>query len=192
MEKILLFFALKYNGNWEAIYKALDRKETIDFNQLEDIEHKIKCKYITILNPLSLYPQYLKSIYKPPFVLFYYGEISDLNYCHNVLVVSGTEHPDEYGLVKTREFVKNFILNHKTILTVLNKGIEIEIIQTVLDNNGKFFTICNNGIDIVNKEFEKIHQLLKDNNQLIISEYPSKVVQEKIIIRSRNRIISGL
>ena len=48
MRKILLYFALKYNGDYKKIYEAIQNKEIADKEELENIETKINCKYITI------------------------------------------------------------------------------------------------------------------------------------------------
>ena len=37
MRKILLYFALKYKGNFNMIYKAIKEKEYVEQNQLDDI-----------------------------------------------------------------------------------------------------------------------------------------------------------
>ena len=69
MRKILLYFALKYNGDYKKIYEAIQNKEIADKEELENIETKINCKYITIID--SNYPLYLRNISMPPLVLFY-------------------------------------------------------------------------------------------------------------------------
>jgi len=116
MDKVLLFFALKYNGNWDKIYDALDKKEKIDQEELNTIEAKINCKYLTIINPV--YPNNLKNSYKPPFVLFYQGNINLLiNYYKIIGIVEETTTSD-YSLEQTKKMVQGLEKEKKTILTL--------------------------------------------------------------------------
>ena len=65
MNDILAYFAIKYNGDWDEIYSAINRKEKVDLE--EKFILLSKCgKYITLLD--NEYPSKLKGIYKPPFV----------------------------------------------------------------------------------------------------------------------------
>ena len=52
MEKILLYFSVKYHGNWDKIYEAIHNKETIDIELLKKLEKKYEGKYISILDSL--------------------------------------------------------------------------------------------------------------------------------------------
>jgi DNA processing protein len=116
MDKVLLYFALKYQGNWDKIYEALDKKEKIKAEDLATIENKINCKYLTIINPL--YPNKLKNSYKPPFILFYQGDINLLiNYFKIVGLVQETTISD-YSLQQTKKILKELNKENKTILTL--------------------------------------------------------------------------
>ena len=74
MREVLIYFALKYKGNWELIHSAINLKEEIDINYLNVEMGKIKCNIVTLID--QNYPEQLKKIYQPPFVLFYYGDLS--------------------------------------------------------------------------------------------------------------------
>ena len=69
MNLILVYFAKKYNGNWDEIYQAIAKKEKVEMSELTKLEDDMDCKYITIID--EDYPNHFKSKYKPPFVLFY-------------------------------------------------------------------------------------------------------------------------
>lgn len=72
-DKILLYFALKYDGNFNKIYNAISRHEPIDFTDYNQTIGTLKHKYITMLD--SRYPDYLKDKANPPIVLFYHGNL---------------------------------------------------------------------------------------------------------------------
>ncbi len=75
--KILLYFSLKYHGQFDLIYKALERKERVGESlKKKELFATIKCSYTTISDD---YPQHLKFINCPPFVLYYYGSLSLLD-----------------------------------------------------------------------------------------------------------------
>ena len=74
---ILAYFAVKYLGDWHKIYKAICEREEIDDAEFDKIISSIHCNYTTLLD--FDYPQQLRNISQPPFVLFYYGDISLLN-----------------------------------------------------------------------------------------------------------------
>lgn len=81
MNLVLVYFAKKYEGDWEKMYQAIAQKERIDFKDLEKLDSDMNCKYITIID--NNYPNHFKSKYKPPFVLFYNGvEPTDENTQH--------------------------------------------------------------------------------------------------------------
>ena len=70
MEEILVYFALKYNGDFDLILKALEEKEYVEEEDKKRMLSKVKSKYTTIIS--EDYPDQLKEITCPPFVLFYY------------------------------------------------------------------------------------------------------------------------
>ena len=74
MEEILLFFALKYQGDFQSILKALQAKEKVSQEERREAVAKVNSKYTTIIS--SDYPDALKEISCPPFVLFYHGNLN--------------------------------------------------------------------------------------------------------------------
>ena len=69
MNDILVFFYEKYDGDWDAIYKAIREKEPVDKKKCKEFikSYKEKYDYTTLLD--DEYPEHLKREYKPPFVL---------------------------------------------------------------------------------------------------------------------------
>ena len=74
--KILLAFALKYANDWNRIYEAIQNKE--DLTEADEANvNSFSGNYITFVD--SEYPNRLKRKHKPPFVLYYDGDINLLN-----------------------------------------------------------------------------------------------------------------
>jgi len=69
MNIILIYFSIKYKGDWDKIYKALEDKEKVSLSEIQELENELKnykWKIGTILD--QDYPKRLKEAYKPPFV----------------------------------------------------------------------------------------------------------------------------
>ena len=64
MEEILLFFALKYQGDFQSILKALQAKEKVSQEERREAVAEVNSKYTTIIS--SDYPDALKEISCPP------------------------------------------------------------------------------------------------------------------------------
>ena len=73
MNNVLLYFALKHDGDFEKIYNDIKEKVPVDENEFIKLKRGLKTKYVTILD--NNYPKVLKQIACPPFVLFYEGNI---------------------------------------------------------------------------------------------------------------------
>ena len=101
MRNILIYFATKYHGDYRLIMNAIKEKEKVDEEELKKIKNR-NYKAITILD--DDYPFELKSIYMPPFVLFYKGDISLIN-GKNKLAVIGSRKPSEYGINATKKIL---------------------------------------------------------------------------------------
>jgi DNA processing protein len=77
--KIMLALALKYNGDWSSIYSAVQSKTSIEEDEIESLIAAIPSdvSYVTIVDPN--YPDNFKRSYKPPFCLFYKGDLNMIN-----------------------------------------------------------------------------------------------------------------
>ena len=69
MSDILIYFYEKYDGDWDDIYKAIQRKERVDATEAKSFLKKYRDKYdyVTLID--NEYPNEYKANYKPPFVI---------------------------------------------------------------------------------------------------------------------------
>ena len=159
---LLLYLSIKYEGDWDKIYCAIKAKEKISKEEVEEVVSTNKTPFITIID--DEYPDALKNIYKPPFVLFYYGDLSLLNNSNSFLA----------------------------IISGLAIGIDTCAHKSILKNGGKTIAVLGCGIDyIYPKENQDLYQTIKQSN-LLISEYPSFIKPNSEHFPIRNRIITGL
>ena len=189
MDLILIYFAIKYKGYFHDIYNAIKNKEFVPIEELENIKQKVESqeiKAITIVD--EDYPEPLKSINKPPLVLFYEGNKELLK--EKLIMLTGdfsNENINKFINESTKELSKSY-----TLVSHFSKGLDEEIIDILIKNNQNLILISSNGI--TNPYFGKNINELKFNKDkyLIISEYPENVnLNHKRWIQS-NRISVGL
>ena len=202
-EEILVALAIKYQGDWESILCALEQRKVENSllneedreNTEEELEHyleiakKANYKYTTILS--NDYPKLLKSQYMPPFVLFYYGDLSLAYNVGNNLAVVGSRECSEYGSEITDRIVLE-VAQSLTIVSGLAIGVDTIAHTAALRAGGRLIGVLGSGIDfcypIRNKWlYEEIKQ-----KHLLISEYPGDLIPEPDNFPRRNRIIAML
>ncbi|MGI6608307.1 MAG: DNA-processing protein DprA [Erysipelotrichaceae bacterium] len=176
MRNLLIALAIKYNGDYFKIEKAIKNNEKVSDN----IEIQ---RAITILD--KEYPKQLLDLEYPPFVLFYRGDISLFN--NELVAVIGARRYSEYGKRCTIDIVGRLNKNY-VIVSGLAKGID-SIAHTYA---GKTIAVLGNGLNYYypSENRNLYHYLQK--NQLVISEYPLNVKPRKYHFPFRNRIIAAL
>lgn len=175
MKKILLYFTNKYFGDWEKIYLALNEKEIVPKKYYENTQ--LISNYISIID--NNYPDELKTIYKPPFSLFWYGKLDLLN----------SKMIGIYGTTKNKNILNN-IINLKNAIYVVDYN-NVEIIKLLVKNNINFIAISNTGI---NKRIQKTKHYLNiiENNNLVITEIPSNNYKVQLNDQIHDRLIFGI
>lgn len=73
MEDTLLYFAMRYDGDFKKMLYALQTKEQTDPQKLEEYKKDVRHKYVTFIS--HHYPEYCKGVNCPPIVLFYKGNL---------------------------------------------------------------------------------------------------------------------
>ncbi|MGM9808984.1 MAG: DNA-processing protein DprA [Bacilli bacterium] len=185
--EVILYLSIKYNGNWSDIFNAVRKKERIDLEEYEKITNNISCSYVTILD--ADYPNSLKSVYRPPFVLFYYGDLSLIN--KQTIGVIGPRENTKYAK-ENCESIVNELSSKLVIVSGLAKGIDSIAHQACVNAGGKTIAVLGSGIDnCYPKENLLLYNIIKKEH-LLISEYPNMVEPNADNFPLRNRIISGL
>ncbi len=184
MNDIILYFACKFFGDWERIYDAIEKQEDIDFEEIEELKERYKGMYITIMD--DDYPLDLKRIDKPPFVIFYKGRKELLN--SKKIWYFGTYFNDKFenvALIHRNEIKKEKI----SLITGYSNDFEKYFVNSIKPNNS--IIIRDSGINsYINMTRIEEELFIKDN--LIISEYPDKVIPSLYTWESSNRIKHGL
>lgn len=187
--KILLYLSQKHNGDWNKIFDDMSTHKEYDEDEVNKLIKNVKSNYICFGD--EEYPEMLKEAYKPPFVLYYEGDISLLSESRNKLAVVGTRKPSEYGAIVTdklvSELAKDFV-----IISGLACGIDSLAHQACIRAKGKTIAVLGNGLNkyYIGDNVELLEEIKK--NHLVITEYPDDVDPCPLNFPIRNRIIVGL
>lgn len=162
----LVTFTLKYNGDWNKIYEAIRTKELISDEDYEKYGEIAKgYQFITAID--EEYPKALKNIYKPPFVLFYKGDLSLLN--NNVLGAFGSRETP----VSDRKFYDKIDEHNHTLLSCNDYALDT--------TKNKTINVLYGGFDIRHHKAD-----------LEITEYPNGVNPTQDTMAYSKRIMAGL
>jgi len=185
---LLIYLSIKYEGDYDKILSALIAKDVdVPYEVVMKVCNKLTCKTMTFLD--YDYPLRLKQVYRPPLVLFYYGDISLLD--KESIAVVGSREISDYGKEATESVISQ-IIKGRVVISGLAKGVDATAHQSAIDNGGRTIAVLGTGIDICYPiENKKLYEEIKTNH-LLISEYPFKTNSGKDCFPMRNRIIAGL
>lgn len=137
------------------------------------------------------YPNLLKEIYDPPFVLFCRGRMNTL-YSEKRLAIVGTRKPSTTGLKSLELLIPPLLQDGWVIVSGFAAGVDIHAHQLTVKNGGQTIAVLAHGHDnlypAAHRPFAE-HEMV---SQLMISEYPPYVKPRPWQFPERNRIISGL
>ncbi len=180
MNIILIYFAIKYQGDWDLIYKALDQKEKVSLKDISELEEKIKVEKWNVITLLDIdYPKRLKEAYKPPFVLWYQGNKKMLD--QNLVSFTGNQ-------VSTRisDWISTCvpeILETGSLVLSGHKGVEQEVAKASSEKGLLYIQAA--GLD-------KLPSIELKESDLVITEYPYETNASSESYRNRNRLIAAL
>lgn len=188
MNTILLYFSLKYKGDWDKIYKALEKKEKISISEIQQLDKRIKkdkIQFFTILD--ESYPESFKGVYKPPFVIFYKGNKSLISN-KDIYFLTGDTNKNEHVKRNIQLLLPNILKKYKT-LNSLHKGVEELVYEKSMKENNTIFVCANN----INSPESTININGIDlSKNLIISEYYDNAHVTKNTLRARNRLLVAI
>jgi len=137
------------------------------------------------------YPENLKKIDNPPFVLYVKGVIRPED--ELAIAVVGTRKMTGYGGQVTESLVTELVGAKITIVSGLARGIDSAAHRAVLKASGRTIGVLACGLDIVYppENVSLVEQIVNDHGA-VISEFPLGMQPMPGSFPARNRIISGL
>ena len=174
----------------QRIKKIVRNKNKIEEDTKRELEriNNLKIKIISLWD--SDYPELLKNIYDPPLLLYYKGDISELDKFSIAIV--GTRKPTEYGKLQTQKFTSELVSQNITIVSGLARGIDSIAHSTALKSNGRTIAVIGSGLNkIYPPENKNLFEEIAERG-IIFSEYKLDTKPDAGNFPQRNRIISGL
>lgn len=179
ISKLIANYAYEANGDWSRIANMIKNSTVVKDYEIEE-------KYITIFD--DNYPSQLKELRFPPWILFYEGNLSYLNYpCVSIV---GSRVALEYGVDTTRKIVRKLCKDY-VFVSGLAKGIDATVHETAL-SCGKTVGVLGCGLGTIYPKCNTYLYTSMRENHLIVTEYPKHVGPEKQYFPWRNRLIAAL
>ncbi|MCX5775696.1 MAG: DNA-processing protein DprA [Firmicutes bacterium] len=187
---VVIYFSVKYAGDWSKIYNAMQARENFEEEDVLTTVGGLRCQVVTIID--ENYPAMLKRIYKPPFALFYYGDLSLSYELDSTLAVVGSRECSDYGLKMTTLITSELVNRGLTIISGLAKGIDAAAHLAAMNNKGKTIAVLGSGIDncYPRENFDLYNEVKL--HHLVMSEYPGDTAPDREHFPWRNRIIAAL
>ena len=189
--QILIGLSVYYQGDWNRIYGALKRHDYPPDVDLSALCASVKSKTLVLFD--EDYPNYLRhGCIRPPFVLFYYGDISLLSDQQRILTVVGPRNPSEYAKSKTRELCREMVKRDYVLLSGLAYGIDTVAAEEGTLSPGHAIAVMGNGIDMVYPLENTSLAKKVASTGLLISEYPGLTSPDSRHFPMRNRILASI
>lgn len=172
----------------ELISELIDRRKTINpLNYLDALEQKgIRAVCIEEQD----YPELLKNIHNPPFMLYYAGSIQvSRQFC---LAMVGSRQASIYGKKIARQLSQGLVRQGIVVVSGLARGIDTEAHLGAMDAGGYTIAVLGSSLDeIYPRENTKLFERIV-NSGVVLSEFPVNTRPEPGNFPMRNRLISGL
>lgn len=150
-------------------------------------ENKIECYFLDDEN----YPENLKKIDNPPFILYVKGAIRPEDELS--IAVVGTRKMTGYGGQVAESLVTELVGAGLTVVSGLARGIDSMAHRAALSADGRTIGVLACGLDIVYPpENTSLVNEIINNHGAVISEFPLGMQPMPGSFPARNRIISGL
>lgn len=168
----------------------IEHIKAVDISKIKHNLEKQDIKYTFIFN--EDYPELLKEICSPPFMIYYRGNINVLN--QNIFMgVVGSRRPCDYGARVTKDIIYDLASQGVGIVSGLALGIDAIAHETTLKAGGITAAVLGCGLDqIYPRTNTSLAENIIKNGGAIISEYPIGTLPLKPHFPARNRIVSGL
>jgi DNA processing protein len=186
---ILLYYSLKYDGDYLKILHALDTREYFSKEEYLNMTNNFKGDYLSVVDPL--YPDAFKKCPLPPFIIYYKGDLSLLNHNKKCGII-GSRFNSAYGKTNVFTIVPQLVVKNVVIVSGLAKGIDSFAHKAALQNDGKTIAVLGTGIE---QYYPKENELLQNDIGslgLLISEFPPNVRPSQENFPLRNRLIAAL
>lgn len=159
---------------------------------MDDLVGKLERKNVNLLfydDPA--YPEMLKNIQDPPYLLYYAGRLACLE--KPMVAIVGTRRASSYGMEMAAMLSRGLCEADVCVVSGLARGIDEAAHVGALNAGGRTVGILGSGINVpYPPEHTQLLRKIAGGIGLIISEYPLDAGPLAFHFPHRNRIIAGL
>lgn len=177
------------DGIKPLVKARLKDKDLKKANKIVERVKEIDAKIITFDS--VDYPDSLRMIENPPYVLYLRGEV--LNWDRLLAIgVVGTRNCTDYGISATTKICTVLAEKGITIISGMARGIDAAAAKSALSSGNKTVAVLGCGVDVVypSENAELMNEIIENGS--VISEYPPGTEPKRTNFPQRNRIISAL
>ncbi|PDZ12007.1 DNA-protecting protein DprA [Bacillus pseudomycoides] len=145
--------------------------------------------YVTIWD--DDYPELLREISDPPFILYGKGKRELLGEINKFAVV-GTRKPSLYGKESIQSILQPLIDKEWLIVSGFANGIDTIAHQIAVQQHSPTIAVLGHGLQYMYPKENGYFYKIWKNTVLLLTEYPPHYAPRKWYFPKRNRIISGL
>ena len=187
--RTLIYLAVIHNGDWEAIMKDIEEKISVPKEEVDKVLSKIRSQTVTLLD--DDYPIALKQMIRPPFVLFYRGNLSLIKDYKKCISYIGSREASPYGMNTCEDICRQLASEGYSVVSGLAMGIDTQSAIASLPY-GKAVAVIGCGLDRYYPAENSSLQREIAKEGLLLSEYPDDCRPTKTAFPERNRIIAGI
>lgn len=169
--------------------KALRDKDLTNAKRVVEQTERLGAKILTY-DDIN-FPDMLRNIIDPPYVLYIKGEIMNWDRLLAIGVI-GTRKCSPYGIKVTGELSYDMAKAGITVVSGMARGLDAEAAWSALRAGGKTIAVLGSGIDVIYPpENKKLYDEICEHGA-VITEYPPGSDPLRSHFPVRNRIIAGL
>ena len=136
----------------------------------------------------NLYPNYAKECDESPVVLYYRGELKEIN---NGISIVGARRCSCYGKTVTKDVVENLVLQDIPIISGFAKGIDSQAHTIAIKSGGYTLAFLGNSVDICYPSEQKELMRKIIDNGAVLSQFPPTTRPECYNFPKRNYLIAA-
>lgn len=171
-----------------AVGELIKAQQTIDPNQIVKEVTEKNINFVCSFE--ESFPKLLKEIADCPPVLFYQGEIINLE---RPIAVVGTRKPSTYGKTVTEKLTSELVQAGFTIISGLALGVDAIAHRVALEMKGRTVAVLGSGVDKVSPQTNvNLGKKILESGGAVVAEYWPGTESNVGTFPARNRIISGL
>ena len=188
---------------WDNLFKNSKVKELLNTQELERLELSHSDEFlnmqtkglarlgITAITTLSKdYPEKLREVSDPPYVLYCKGDISLLS--KRAIAIVGSRRCTRYGREQAELFAKSLCKHGFVVISGMAEGIDTAAHVGALDADGKTIAVLAGGLSEIYPASNLALSEQIANKGLLVSEMRPNYRSERFSFPIRNRIIAAL